>query len=104
MVHAGFGIYRALLDNLDYRLDQTAPFNATESLKNIPVSGLQIVPGSPLPAGTKISPSGSQPDLFTPTVITWTFKVEQQIAARHVIGIGLCRFARLPRAAERGCQ
>ena len=36
VVHAGFGIYRALLDNLDYRLDQTAPFNATESLKNIP--------------------------------------------------------------------
>ena len=45
VVHAGFGIYRALLDNLDYRLDQTAPFNATESLKNIPVTGLLIVPG-----------------------------------------------------------
>jgi hypothetical protein len=87
VVHAGFGIYRALLDNLDYRLDQTAPFNATESLKNIPVAGLQIVPGSPLPAGTKISPSGSQPDLFTPTVITWTFKVEQQIAAGASLGL-----------------
>jgi hypothetical protein len=87
-VHAGFGIYRALLDNLDYRLDQTAPFNATESLKNVPVAGLQIVPGSPLPAGTKISPSGSQPDLFTPTVITWTFKVEQQIAAGTTLGLG----------------
>ncbi len=87
-VHAGFGIYRALLDNLDYRLDQTAPFNATESLKNIQVSGLQITPGSPLPAGTKISPSGSQPDLFTPTVITWTFKIEQQIAAGTALGLG----------------
>ena len=88
VVHTGFGIYRALLDNLDYRLDQTAPFNATESLKNIPVTGLQIVPGSPLPAGTKISPSGSQPDLFTPTVITWTFKMEQQIAASTSLGLG----------------
>ena len=29
VIHAGFGIYRALLDNLDYRLDQTAPFNTT---------------------------------------------------------------------------
>ena len=88
VVHAGFGIYRSLLDNLDYRLDQTAPFNATESLKNVPVAGLQIVPGSALPAGTKISPSGSQPDLFTPTVITWTFKLEQQIVASTSLGIG----------------
>ena len=88
VVHAGFGFYRALLDNLDYRLGQTAPFNATESLKNVSVAGLQIVPGSALPAGTKISPSGSQPDLYTPTVITWTFKVEQQIAPNTSLGLG----------------
>lgn len=88
VVHAGFGIYRALLDNLDYRLGQTAPFNATESLKNVSVAGLQIVPGSALPAGAKISPSGSQPDLYTPTVITWTFKVEQQIAPNTSLGLG----------------
>jgi hypothetical protein len=88
VVHAGFGIYRSLLDNLDYRLDQTAPFNTTESLKNVPVAGLQTVPGSPLPAGTKISPSGSQPDLYTPTVITWTLKIEQQIAAGTSLGVG----------------
>jgi len=88
VVHAGFGVYRSLLDNLDYRLDQTAPFNATESLKNIPVAGLQIVPGSALPAGTKISPSGSQPDLYTPTVISWSFKIEQQIASSTALGIG----------------
>ncbi|HMD22410.1 MAG TPA: carboxypeptidase-like regulatory domain-containing protein, partial [Alloacidobacterium sp.] len=31
VVHAGFGIYRALLDSLDYRLDQNAPFNTTQS-------------------------------------------------------------------------
>ncbi len=88
VVRAGFGIYRSLLDNLDYRLDQTAPFNTTESLKNVPVAGLQIVPGTPLPAGTKISPSGSQTDLYTPTVITWTFKVEQQITPSTSLGLG----------------
>ncbi len=88
VVHAGFGMYRALLDNLDYRLGQTAPFNATESLKNIPLAGLLILPGSPLPAGTKISPSGSQPDLFTPTVVTWTFKVEQEISSSTSLGVG----------------
>jgi hypothetical protein len=88
VIHAGFGIHRDLLDNLDYRLDQTAPFNATESLKNLSVAGLLIVPGSPLPAGTKISPSGAQPDLYTPTVISWNFKVEQQIAANTSLGVG----------------
>jgi len=87
-IHAGFGIYNALLDNLDYRLDQTAPFNATQSLKNISVAGLQITPGSVAPAGSKISPSGIQPDAYTPTVITWTFKVEQEIAPNTLLGIG----------------
>jgi len=88
VIHAGFGMHRALLDTLDYRLDQTAPFNATESLKNVSVAGLLIVPGSPLPAGTKISPSGSQPDLYTPTVIAWTFKIEQQLASHTSLGVG----------------
>lgn len=87
-IHAGFGIYRALLDNLDYRLDQTAPFNTTESLKNVSIVGLQIVPGSPLPAGSKISPSGIQPDAYTPTVLTWTFKIEQQIAPDTSFSVG----------------
>ena len=88
VIHAGFGIHHALLDDLDYRLDQTAPFNTTESLKNVSVAGLLIVPGSALPAGTKISPSGSQPDLYTPSVITWTFKIEQQLAANTALGVG----------------
>jgi hypothetical protein len=87
-VHAGFGIYRALLDNLDYRLDQTAPFNTTESLKNVSVSGLDIVPGAALPAGAKISPSGIQPDAYTPTVLTWTVKIERQIAPQTTFSVG----------------
>ncbi len=88
VIHAGFGVYRALLDNLDYRLDQTAPYNTTESLKNVPLAGLSIVPGAPLPAGTKISPSGVQPDAYTPTVLTWTINIEQQIAPQTTLSIG----------------
>jgi len=87
-VRAGFGLYRSLLDDVDYRLDQAAPFNTTESLKNVAVEGLNIVPGSPLPKGSKISPSGTQPDLYTPTVATWTFKIEQQIAPSTSLGVG----------------
>jgi len=88
VITAGFGIYRSLLDNLDYRLDQTAPFNTTESLKNVSVNGLLITPGSALPAGTKISPSGIQPDAYTPTVLTWSFRVEQQIAPDTSLTVG----------------
>jgi hypothetical protein len=88
VIHAGFGIYSALLDNIDYRLDQTAPFNSTQSLKNVPVEGLEIVPGAAASAGSKISPSGIQPDAYTPTVISWTFKVEQEIAPNTSLGLG----------------
>jgi hypothetical protein len=88
LIQAGFGIYRALLDDIDYRLDQAAPFNTTESLKNVAVNGLLIAPGTPLPAGTKISPSGIQPDAYTPTVLTWSFRVEQQIAPDTSLTVG----------------
>ncbi len=87
-VRAGFGIYRALLDNIDYRLDQTAPFNATQSLKNISLAGLEIVPGAPLPAGSLISPSGIQPDAYTPTVISYTFTIDQQISTNTSLSVG----------------
>jgi Carboxypeptidase regulatory-like domain len=88
VITSGFGMYRALMDGIDYRLDQTAPFNATESLKNVSVDGLLITPGSPLPAGTKISPSGIQPDAYTPTVLTWSFRVQQQIAPDTSLTVG----------------
>jgi hypothetical protein len=88
VIHAGFGIYRALLDNLDYRLDQTAPFNSTISIKNTSLTGLEITPGTPAPAGSKISPSGVQPDAYTPTVISWSLKVEQQIAPDTTLTVG----------------
>ena len=52
-VRGGFGLYHGLLDTLDYRLDQTAPFNTAESISNIAVSKLHITPGTPPPAGTQ---------------------------------------------------
>jgi Carboxypeptidase regulatory-like domain len=88
VIHAGFGIYRALLDSIDYRLDQTAPFNTTQTLKNVPVSSLSIDPGTPAPTGAKISPSGIQPDAYTPTVLTWSFRVKQQIAPDTALTLG----------------
>ena len=39
-LRANFGVHRALLDTLDYRLDQTAPFNTTLSFSNTTVDKL----------------------------------------------------------------
>ena len=88
VVRIGFGIYRALLDDLDYRLDQTAPYNATQSLKNVALSTVHIVPGAALPAGSLISPSGIQPNAYTPTVVSYTFTVEQQIGPNTSLRLG----------------
>jgi hypothetical protein len=88
VIHAGFGIYRSLLDNLDYRLDQTAPFNTTQTLKNVSATGLHITPGAALPAGGLISPSGVQPDAYTPTILSYTLKIEQQLASDTRLSVG----------------
>jgi hypothetical protein len=87
-VRGGFGLYRGLLDTLDYRLDQTAPFNTAESISNISVSKLSITPGTAPPAGTKVSPSNVQPDIDTPAVLTWSLRIEQQIAPRTSLTVG----------------
>jgi len=87
-VRGGFGLYHGLLDTLDYRLDQTAPFNTAESIKNIPVANLNIVPGTPPPAGTLVSPSNVQPDIATPAVLEWSLRVEQQIAPHTSLTLG----------------
>jgi hypothetical protein len=88
VVHAGFGIYRALLDSLDYRLDQNAPFNTTQSIKNVSISNLNFIPGAPAPAGSLVSPSGIQPDANTPTLLSWSLNIEQQIAHGTSLTLG----------------
>ena len=85
---ASFGLHHSLLDNLDYRLDQTAPYNTTLSLKNVAVSSLNITRATTASAGSLISPSNVQPDIATPAVLAWTFKIEQQILPNTSLTIG----------------
>jgi hypothetical protein len=84
VIRAGFGTYYALLDNLSYRLDQNAPFNSVFAVKNIAFSS--IAPNASY-AGSKVIPSGVQPDLRTPTVESWSLKVEQQITPSTSLGV-----------------
>jgi Carboxypeptidase regulatory-like domain len=85
VVRAGFGLYYALLDNLSYRLDQNGPFNTVLAVKNI--SFASIAPDSTY-TGAKIIPSGVQPDLRTPTVESWSVKVEREIIPNTSLSVG----------------
>ena len=85
VVRGGFGLYYALLDNLSYRLDQNGPFNAVLAVKNIPFS--IIAPGATY-SGAKVIPSGVQPDLRTPTVESWSLKIEREVSSNTSLSVG----------------
>src|SRR5271165_3366211 len=76
VVRAAFGMYNDLQDALGYRTDQNAPFNPTYSLSTIPVSSLPIDPSAPVPTGAKLVPGGVQPNLQTPTLISWSLRID----------------------------
>ena len=80
VVRASFGLHHALLDSLDYRLDQSAPFNTIYS-----TSGTVT---SPTSGTSSVSPSTVQPDIQTPAVFAWTLRVEQQIAPHTSLTVG----------------
>jgi hypothetical protein len=88
VIRAGFGIYADLQDGLSYRLDQNAPFNTTLTLSNLPVSSLPITPGEALPPGGLIQPGGVQPNLQTPMVEAYTFKVDQELTPNTLLSFG----------------
>jgi Carboxypeptidase regulatory-like domain len=85
VIRGGFGEYYALLDNLSYRLDQNGPFNTVAAAKSIPFSS--IFPGASY-ASAKVIPSGVQPDLRTPTIESWSLKVERQISSNTSVSAG----------------
>ncbi len=88
VVRAGFGMYNDLQDALGYRTDQNAPFNPTYSLPNARVSQLPIVPTAAVSATARLVPGGVQPDLQTPTLLSWSFRVEQELSANTALTVG----------------
>ena len=85
VIRAGFGEYYALLDNLSYRLDQNGPFNPVYAVRNILFSS--IAPNATY-SGSKIQPSGVQPDLKTPAVESWSLKIDQQLSPNSSFSVG----------------
>ena len=88
MIRAGFGMYNDLQDALGYRTDQNAPFNPTYSIASLPVSSLPVNPAAAVPASAKLLPGGVQPDLKTPTLVSWSLRIEQELTPNTALTIG----------------
>jgi hypothetical protein len=87
VIRAGFGMYNDLEDALGYRMDQNAPFNPSYGIADLPVTGLPL-PVSPVPAKAKVSPAGVQPDMHTPTLVSYSLRLEQEISPETVFSVG----------------
>ncbi len=87
VIRAGFGMYSDLQDALGYRMDQNAPFNPSYSIANLAVSSLPL-PTSSVPANAKIAPAGVQTDLHTPTLISYSLRLEQELTPDTVLTLG----------------
>ncbi len=88
IIRAGFGMYNDLQDALGYRTDQNAPFNPTYSVPSVPVSSLPVLTTAAIPATAHLVPGGVQPNLQTPTLVSWSFRVQQEITANTAITVG----------------
>jgi hypothetical protein len=88
VVRAGAGMYNDLQDALGYRLDQNAPFNPTDSIASLPVSHLPFTPGAPLPSSAKVVPGGVEPDLKTPTLVSYSLRIEQELTPNTSFSVG----------------
>jgi len=87
VIRAGFGMYNDLQDALGYRADQNAPFNPTYTTP-LAVSQLPINRGGPFPATVKLIPGGVQPDMQTPTLISYSLRVQQQLSSNTSLTVG----------------
>src|SRR5262249_34714101 len=88
VLRGSFGIYNDLQDALGYRADQNAPFNPVYPLASVPTTTFPIDPSAPVPAKALLVPGGVQPDMKTPTLISWTLRVEREISPNTSVMIG----------------
>jgi len=87
VIRAGFGMYNDLQDALGYRADQNAPFNPTFTTP-LTVAQLPINPAGPFPATAKLIPGGVQPDMQTPTLISYSLRIQQQLSPNTSLTLG----------------
>jgi hypothetical protein len=77
----GVGLHHTLLDALDYRLDQAAPYNTVYSYSSSTVA-------NPTGGIQKISSSTVDSAIRTPTLLAYDLKIEQQLTPSTSLTIG----------------
>ena len=84
-ITGGAGLHHSLLDALDYRLDQAAPYNTVYAY-----SGTATTENVANPTGGTglISPSTVDSAIHTPTLFSYDLKIEQQLAPATSLTIG----------------
>jgi len=97
-IRAALGMYYTLLDNLSFQTNFTPPFNTLFSYQNVSLPPLlPIIPGNPLPPFcgpgvpspcTTPSPMGTQLNPKTPTVVEWSYFIEQQLTQDMSLRVG----------------
>ena len=94
VIRASFGTYYDVLDNLSYRLDQNAPFNTVYAVKGTSGHTLKVANISPttnysaLLFNDSVIPSGVDPNLKTPTVESYSLKIERDLFAGTTLSVG----------------
>lgn len=80
-IRIGAGLHHSLLDALNYRLDQAAPYNTIYSYSGSTVSN---------PTGTTplISPSTVDPGIATPSLLAYSLTIEQELGPATSLTIG----------------
>ena len=86
-IRAGFGMYNDLQDALGYRMDQNGPFNPAYAVSSVPVANLPE-PLSPVATGAKYAPGGVQPNLKTPTLISYSLRVQRELTPNTSLSVG----------------
>jgi hypothetical protein len=89
VVRAGFGMFNDLQDALGYRMDQNAPFNPVYTISSLAVTQLPLQTGvAAVPASAKLIPGGVQPDFFSPTLVSYSLRVQREIDQNTSVTIG----------------
>src|SRR4029077_12935693 len=72
--------------------DKTPPLipfsSVATTTKPFLVSSLPIDPNAPPPTGAKLVAGGVQPDMQTPTLISWSLRVQQEITPDTSLTVG----------------
>jgi hypothetical protein len=92
VVRAGFGMYNDLQDALGYRADQNFPTNSTYTIAaaKSTILSLPLSPGVRPPAALNahLVPGGVQPDMYTPTVVTYSLRIERELSPNISLSLG----------------